>query len=668
MARHAVHRDAIVYPSRAVSESEFSNPGRSERAFPFGWPTALGLAGFFILAMLPSLHRLEFFDGVEHFTLATVQEMKRDGGNWLLPTLQGEPRVVKPPLTAWLTSALVSPANVAELSSRDASVRAAAFDRFVFFARLPTIFCAALMLLGVFQLASVVTDRRTGIAAMLICAGLLLFLYQSRRATTDLQLAVWVTWTNALLATAIVQQRLRFGILGAGVALGLAMLAKGPHIALLLTVVPAIVYLMLAKFTGRPASAGRLHRNSNDPLKRDDRSIPSTNERSRSELALLCLASSLIAIVIGFIWYAYVLWKVPGVWSQWVNEILRKDIQVGRNTMRPDPWYAYVTVFSLLMPWTPWVLCGAWQAIRTRTRLLLPAIALLLPLIVMSFFGEKKVRYLLPFAGSAAVLAAAAFTGGMKGGRSASRQSLGGSNVASATIPPLPDRNSWHGRLARVFGFSKKDTGEPTVPWKSIQNIPLRKILEAITLISAIWMSIGLPIVGAIGLKGYRAWDGAPWFSPALAATAAGVGAMILVAGFVLARRSPLFWLLAIVLVAGIGSEMRLRGDTLVQGDSDDRPQRQLAEKIWRTYPAAKILSADSPTLYGQLNRGAIVLSMFTDRTIYTAPETLPTKSTGQPLILITDSIRAVPPVPPGWKRWAETPLRVGWRYVDVLE
>ena len=605
----------------------------------FGWKFVLSFCVIFVLAVLPYLHRLEFFDGVEHFTLATVQEMKRDGGNWLLPTLEGEPRVVKPPMTAWITAALVPPTTVQALSDRDPAARTAAFNRFVFFARLPTLLCTVLMLLGVCRLGRAVAGASTGTIATMVCASFLLFLFQSRRATTDLQLACWVTWTNALLATAIFQHRPRLGLIGAGVALGLASMAKGPHIALLMTVAPVIVFLFLKRLLSAKAQADGLANEAARTL------APS---RKKSELFIPILLGALLALVIGLWWYVYVYFKVPGVIDIWRREVFRKDVNIGRNILKPDPWYAYNAIFSLLLPWTAWVIVGAWHAIKAKdeggrmkdekgkapspfssfiphpSSLRLPLLMLLLPIVVMSFFSEKKTRYLLPFVGPAAVLAAVAI---------------------SRFIDDEQLKPPGHKRLS------------------------IGRVAVVITTVAAAWFAVGLPIAGAIGFnKSFRNFTGDPLFTPTYAAVMAGVGLIGLIASVLWSRRSIFLWMVAIVFVGWVGAEVRLNGDTLTQGDADDRPQRDLAALIWQQYPDATIYSADPATLYGQLNRAAIVLSIHTNRIVYAKPDDLPTHRADKPLVLLTDSVQTVPPVPPGWKRLTELPLRTGKRYVDVLE
>src|SRR5207253_2151870 len=65
----------------------------------------------------------------------------------------------------------------------------------------------------------------------------ILFLRFARGATTDVQLALWVTAANAFLALALLHDRRWVGWLGAGAALGLAFMSKGP-VAFVQTLVP----------------------------------------------------------------------------------------------------------------------------------------------------------------------------------------------------------------------------------------------------------------------------------------------------------------------------------------------------------------------------------------------------------------------------------------------
>ena len=80
-----------------------------------------------------------------------------------------------------------------------------------------------------------------------------------------------------------------------------------------------------------------------------DSSVSATPSDSGWRRAIVpVLLGLLLALAIGLWWYGYVLWKVPGVSQTWLREVLRKDAQVGRNVMPPDPWYAYKSLFGLL--------------------------------------------------------------------------------------------------------------------------------------------------------------------------------------------------------------------------------------------------------------------------------------------------------------------------------
>ncbi|HEX8914068.1 MAG TPA: hypothetical protein VF796_17095, partial [Humisphaera sp.] len=300
------------------------------------------------LVVGPQLGRLEFFDGVEHFNLATVQEMRRAEAEgkpvaWMLPTLQGEARVVKPPLAAWVAATLVRPGDVAAISTPGRADRDAAVGHFAFLARIPTLACSALLLAGAFVLGWAVTgSARVGAVAAAMCGGTAIFFQQGRRATTDVQLALWVTWANALLAAGVFRGRAVLGFVVGGLALGLASMAKGPHIAVLMTLVPLGVHAAAGRWAFGPA--GR------------------RSPRDR-RVVVAVLAGVVLAVAVGLWWYAYVAARVPGIWDIWYREVTRKDAQVGRNVMAADPWFAYAALFGLLLPWTGWLLVGAGWAV-----------------------------------------------------------------------------------------------------------------------------------------------------------------------------------------------------------------------------------------------------------------------------------------------------------------
>src|SRR6476659_4096454 len=87
---------------------------------------ALLIALAFFVAIAPTLPWQEFSSGPENLVLATAMEMRR-GGPWLVPTLQGEARVAKPPLAAWITAASIHPGTMRDIDTRDRNVRMRGF-------------------------------------------------------------------------------------------------------------------------------------------------------------------------------------------------------------------------------------------------------------------------------------------------------------------------------------------------------------------------------------------------------------------------------------------------------------------------------------------------------------------------------------------------------------
>src|SRR5436309_2646008 len=189
---------------------------------------AVLIAAAFFVAVAPTLRSQDFTGGSENLVVETVLEMRR-GGPWLIPTLMDVPRVTKPPLAAWITAAAVSPDTVARLSSRDKATRDAAFSDLAWQVRWPSLLSACAMLLATYALArNLLLGPGVAVASAAVCGSTLLLLRFARAATTDVQLALWVTVANACLALAIFRGRRWAGCVGAGAALGLALMSKGP--------------------------------------------------------------------------------------------------------------------------------------------------------------------------------------------------------------------------------------------------------------------------------------------------------------------------------------------------------------------------------------------------------------------------------------------------------
>src|SRR4051812_33066382 len=172
-------------------------------------------------------------------------EMRR-GGPWLVPTLQGEPRIAKPPLAAWITAAAIRPQTIRNIETLDRNRREFGFLFLAIQSRWPALVSACLLIVGVFELGRAIRDSSFGFTSAVICATTYFVLRFARYTTTDIQLALWVTWGNVFLARAVLHGKWWSGCIGAGLALGLAMLSKGP-VALVQSLLPIALYAIFSR-------------------------------------------------------------------------------------------------------------------------------------------------------------------------------------------------------------------------------------------------------------------------------------------------------------------------------------------------------------------------------------------------------------------------------------
>jgi 4-amino-4-deoxy-L-arabinose transferase-like glycosyltransferase len=491
------------------------------------------VAAVFFAAIAPTLPWQEFTGGSETLVVETVLEMRR-GGPWFIPTLQGMPRLNKPPWTAWLTALAVRPDTVERLSRRDPAGRDAAFRRFAWQVRWPTLLSACAMLLVVYALGETLFGRPAGLTAALACGGSLLFLRFCRSATTDVQLALWVAAANALLSVAVLRRRYWLGFIGAGAALGLSLMSKGP-VGLVQSVLP---FGLFAVWKRLAFAAER------DP---DDPSPGSELSNGRPVFAIA--AGVVVMLAVALPWPLAVVLKYPNVLGPWWKEITRE----GATQLARDPWYTYFVFLPWLAPWIAFLIGGLWIGLvslvkqvdassdgpRRREGLVLAMLLVVVPLAVMSFAKDKNERYALPMVAPAAVLAAGAAVG-------------------------------W---------------------WKSDRRDPAGRLAEAAHWATLVALAAGLPV---LGLLAPRVGLGDAWFTPALGALI-GIAALAVVgAGLLIHRREGRRrgWAAgafvaaltsAVVMVLLQYPFMRAYGRV---ARSDLKP---LADAIWAQYPDAVV-------------------------------------------------------------------------------
>lgn len=487
-----------------------------------------------VASIAPFLRLFEFSNGGENAVVATVVEMRR-GGPWLVPTLHEEVRTKKPPLAAWLSALSARPATVARFDDPDPVVRGAAYADFGLQVRVPSLVAMAGVLLGTFVLGRMIGGPGLGVVAIAVCGSSLFWLRNARLATTDAHLALWVTVANCLFAAAVFDARKRWpGLVAGGAALGMAMMAKGP-VALLQTVLPVLAFVAWRRWAFGPAN------------RQDKARTASPSFRSWLVPALIGLV---LFAVIGMSWYAYVLLQRPEVAAEWRMELTRE----GAASPEPSKWYNYVQLLGVMMPWTLFLVAGligsATLAVRAgkpsqgaaderSDRIVLGLFLLIVPILVMSLFRDREIRYLIPLLAPAAIVAA------------------------------------WG--VLELIG-----AGAP------------RKLATTLLVAAFHWLALA---VAAIGLP-LAAWplgklltrDGEPWYSPRMALLAAEVFLVLIVVAVILQRRWRVAALvgatLVVMLVWNVVFNLGYRDHR--EGRSELRP---LAEQIRRAHPGVQVYS-----------------------------------------------------------------------------
>ena len=390
-------------------------------------------------AIAPTLTWCDFSGGMENFNLETALEMSRDG-HWLVPTLDGQVRTRKPPLAEWTTAlGMLTPGPLA------------------WRARWPSLLCAALTILAVYELGRLTGGTTLGLVAACFLGSSFLFLKFAREASYDTQLMLWVTLTNVCLSWAILRGRWWTGCAGAGIALGLALMTKGPP-GILQTVLPPLGLLAFERWR---------HRGQPD-------------RRSPAPLGPVLLGIGLM-LAISLPWVSLVVARYPGRLAEWWNEVTLGT--EARFERRQTVYFAYLAFVLWVAPWTVWFVGGLWYSLSEGRRFIaarsrseevgvrLMIAWVLVPLLVMWCFPERRDRYTLPLIPPAAVVA------------------------AWALLVYFRQRNATAADGVRAPRWPL------AIHWMSVATI-----------------GIGLPIAGASGILFFRTVEGEPWFSPALSA------------------------------------------------------------------------------------------------------------------------------------------------------
>lgn len=288
-------------------------------------------------------------DIMESRNLVSAREMVLDG-HWLLPTLNGELRLEKPPLPTWLTALTwyILPSSVA-------------------LARGVAGLFGLLLLLCFYDTVRLLHDRRVALFSSLVLLTCYNVVLQGRTASWDIYCHAFVVASFLPLLRALRGEHVWMNWLIAGLLLGLSFMSKGPI---------SLYGLWLPFCVAIGAAARKELRMNWWPM----------------------LTGVIVCVVVGGWWYVY----VQCLSADAMQAVMEKETGnwTGYNTR---PWWYYWRFWLESGVWAPVSLLALlyplWQWCRGRhvsRQLLLPWLWTMVGVVLLSLFPEKKMRYLLP--------------------------------------------------------------------------------------------------------------------------------------------------------------------------------------------------------------------------------------------------------------------------------
>jgi 4-amino-4-deoxy-L-arabinose transferase-like glycosyltransferase len=506
--------DALTIPPRTQVRSDF-------------WKALVAIV-LLAIAALAALPTQDFANGGENLVVSTALETRRTG-HWLIPTMDGLPRINKPPLPMWMAARGISDDVLSGVNSPDQAVRDHAYAMLSLQTRWPAVVACVLALLVCYERGVTVADGDTRIGWMGACAaGTTMYLFHNaRHITTDVQIMLWVAVANLCFAKMVFGGWRWRGAIGAGAALGLALMSKGP-VCLLQSVVPVIAFVAWDAWMSRRHDGWRA-------------------PRTRPGWPLV-LGVILATLAVALPWYVAVLirhWAVKNVW--WMEMMQASDPDMSKN----NP-FAYVVFVAWLVPWVVFFICGlisvgldmrgrsavvtldidAKQRQRWVRGMVFAAMLVVVPLLVMSCFRDRKDRYALPMVIPSGIMA------------------------ARGVIEYLSARRA--GQKVGYVGL---------LHWLTVGV-----------------MTVGIAIAG--GTHKLLRTDDAPWFSPGLSIGAAVAFAVALAVAVYLDQRRQRGLVLATVLVMAGWQFLFFYGYQRGPGASEMKP---MADRIWQVAPNAVV-------------------------------------------------------------------------------
>ena len=326
----------------------------------------------------------------------------RLSGDWLVPRFLETPFFRKSPLPFWMVAA--SSYLFGNDPATGLPVTAAA-------SRLPSALCSLGTILLLWRLASCMFGRRTGLVTAIVASSSVAFLLYAPNATAEMPLTfccVWAYYHFWFAATAPSRQGTLGHGLGFYLALGFAMLAKGPAPVALVGFPLAVwwyVHRPLRLIAGGGVGAWR------QALVFFIRDF---GARTRAVFTQLWFIPGIILFALVFVpWMLAVAERHPHAWDLWNWQFLQRAKGDFPDTRHRSILYYVPILGGFVLPWTflvveaavaPWVRRYA----RIHRALLFAGLWALLGTLSMSLMEFKKPYYILPAVPGLILLTAAA--------------------------------------------------------------------------------------------------------------------------------------------------------------------------------------------------------------------------------------------------------------------
>lgn len=295
-------------------------------------------------------------------------------GDWVVPVYNGEPRYQKPLLVYWLQA-----------------ISQGLFGNHALAARIPSALAAVVTLLSTWSIARTVWDASTARWTVLVLGTMVEFVLLARMVLIDMLLVACVQASVAAMLSAwhtksVLARCFRYQ--WAGLALGLAVCAKGPLAVLLfaLFALPLVVLLHGLRrrdgdSCGEPLQSAQLDKQLlfSGECVANALTVSATSQENPAAFThpdcfwnqrdlLLLLPAGLLALLVGLGSYLLPHWRTGGefTWQFLFAENWQRFTSVINEHPQPV-WFYLALLVPLSFPWTgaiPFALYHAWQGER----------------------------------------------------------------------------------------------------------------------------------------------------------------------------------------------------------------------------------------------------------------------------------------------------------------